>query len=178
MISLIFDTETTGLPIWNSPSDHPDQPHIVELAAELWDNGALIDSIDTLVIPPIDITPELVSIHGITTEMARDLGIPKADAIERFLGLVGRADQLVGHVVSFDVRMMRIETARATGTKWENPLDKFCTAARAKSHLKLKKNPTLTEAHEALVGETFEQAHRAGPDVAATRRVFQALIAA
>ena len=29
---LMFDTETTGLPLWKDPSDHPDQPHLVQLA--------------------------------------------------------------------------------------------------------------------------------------------------
>lgn len=33
---LVFDTETTGLPIWKEPSDHPDQPHVVDIAWTLF----------------------------------------------------------------------------------------------------------------------------------------------
>lgn len=32
-----WDTETQFLPLWKEPSEHPDQPHIVELAAVLVD---------------------------------------------------------------------------------------------------------------------------------------------
>lgn len=32
---LFFDTETTGFPHKSKPVDHPDQPHVVQLAAEL-----------------------------------------------------------------------------------------------------------------------------------------------
>ena len=30
MTILFFDTETTGLPLWREPSDHPDQPNTGE----------------------------------------------------------------------------------------------------------------------------------------------------
>lgn len=32
---LFYDTETNGLPLWSEPSEHPDQPHITQLAAEI-----------------------------------------------------------------------------------------------------------------------------------------------
>lgn len=34
---LFYDTETNGLPLWREPSNHPGQPHITQLAAELCD---------------------------------------------------------------------------------------------------------------------------------------------
>ena len=34
---LFYDTETTGLPLWSQPSEHPDQPRVVQLAALLCD---------------------------------------------------------------------------------------------------------------------------------------------
>mgnify|MGYP000116575521 FL=1 len=34
---VFFDTETSGLPLFKLPSEHPDQPHIVQLGACLVD---------------------------------------------------------------------------------------------------------------------------------------------
>ena len=36
-IALFYDTETTGLPLYDQPSDDPRQPHIVQVGAILVD---------------------------------------------------------------------------------------------------------------------------------------------
>ena len=73
-----FDTETTGLPQFKLPSDDPSQPHLVDVAALLYDEDAtLIDSFEAIIRPDGWVIPdEVAAIHGITTEMAMDLGIP------------------------------------------------------------------------------------------------------
>ena len=55
MITLLFDTETTGLPIWKEPSDSPDQPHIVDIACDLWDTETKerIDTFDAIINPGV-----------------------------------------------------------------------------------------------------------------------------
>lgn len=179
---LFFDTETTGLPLWKEPSDHPDQPHIVDLAIELWSNGEMADSFDAIVNPGVPIPDEIAEIHGITTERAIAEGIAKADAVNRFHAFVRQADLIVGHNVSFDIRMMRIETARVTGDKWENMLPTFCTMRKTTNVCKIPsakprhaqdwKWPRLGEAVHHMFGEEFEDAHRAAPDCAATRRIY------
>lgn len=175
---LFFDTETTGLPLWHEPSDSAGQPHIVELACELWDGDQQIEAFDTLVVPGVPIPADVIAIHGITDEMAAG-GIPKREAIERFLALTEGADLLVGHEVSFDVRMIRIEHSRTHGEKWENPLEKFCTSGKTMGRVRAPKadgkgikKPTLGEAIRHFFGEDFVEAHRAGPDCAASRRIF------
>lgn len=179
---LFFDTETTGLPLWKEPSDHPDQPHIVDLACELWLGDQMAEALDVIVNPGVEIPEDVAAIHGITTERAIAEGIAKAEAVERFHDLVKRADLLVGHNVSFDIRMMRIETARVTGEKWDNPLPTFCTMRKATNHCKIEKAkarfsgdwkwPNLGEAFLHFTGEPFEDAHRAAPDCAAARRIY------
>jgi len=175
---LFFDTETTGLPLWHEPSDSPDQPHIVELACELWQAGEQIDGVDTLVIPGIEIPEDVIAIHGITNEMAAG-GISKRAAIDTFLDFASRADLVVGHEVNFDVRMIRIEHSRTHGEKWECTLPKFCTSGKTMGRVRVYqadgkrlKKPTLTEAVRHFFGEDFTEAHRAGPDCAASRRIY------
>jgi DNA polymerase-3 subunit epsilon len=52
-IAIFYDTETTGLPLFKEPSEHPDQPHIVQLAGCLvdLDTRKTIASMDVIVKP-------------------------------------------------------------------------------------------------------------------------------
>ena len=69
---VVFDTETTGLPL------HPDaplekQPKIIELGAALLDEtGAVVDTFQQLLHPGEDITEEITKITGITNEQLKD----------------------------------------------------------------------------------------------------------
>ena len=57
-----FDTETTGLPLFKSPSDHPDQPHIVDICALLYTpDGVLVDSFEAMVRPDGWVIPNEVA---------------------------------------------------------------------------------------------------------------------
>lgn len=182
MLILFFDTETTGLPLWKEPSDHPDQPHVVDLACELWDGDQMVDTLDVIVNPGVPIPDDMAALHGITTERAIAEGIAKAEAVQRFHDLARRAEMLAGHNISFDVRMMRIETARVTGEKWDNPLPTYCTMRKATNLCRIEKEsarhpqdwkwPRLGEAIQHFFGEPFEDAHRAAPDCAASRRIY------
>lgn len=180
---LIFDTETTGLPLWKEPSDHPDQPRLVDIACDLWsDPETLVDSFDAIVNPGIEIPEELAALHGITTEIALAEGIMPAVMLDRFFDMVSRADLIVGHNVSFDIRMMRIEAARHTGEKWENGLPTYCTMRKATNHCRIPsprqrhpedwKWPNLGEAVQHFFGEEHVGGHRARPDTDAARRIY------
>lgn len=183
MNTLVFDTETTGLPLWNDPSDHPDQPYIVDIAASLFDpTGLEIDRFDAIVKPGVPIPEELARLHGITTEMAMESGIEIAEAHANLMALVDKASLIVGHNVSFDIRLARIQAARATGEKWDNPLPTFCTMRRTTNICKiLKANPrchndwkwpNLTEAVRHFFAEDHSNAHRARADCDATARIY------
>lgn len=180
---LIFDTETTGLPIWKEPSDHPDQPHVVDIACDLFAGpGELIDRYDAIINPGIEIPTVVSDIHGITTDLARDEGVAEDVALARFMDMVRRADLIVGHNISFDIRMMRIMAARLTGDKWENPLPTFCTMRKSTNHCQLEKAkprfsgdwkaPKLSEAYQHFFGEELANAHRARPDADAAGRIY------
>lgn len=179
---LFFDTETTGLPLWKEPSDHPDQPHVVDLSCELWDGDTLAAEYDCIINPGVPIPPEVVAIHGISDEIAQEQGISPVDAWEQFKVMVSQADLLCGHNVSFDIRMMRILSARHLGLKWEPMQPNFCTMRKSTNICKIPslkqrydtdwKWPTLTEAVRFFFDEKHSGAHRAKPDVIAARRIF------
>lgn len=93
-IGIFFDTETTGIPNWKEPSEHPDQPHIVQLAAELvdLDTQEVLDSMDVIVKPDgWIISEEMTAIHGITNEHALEVGIPEELALDMLLAMRQKA---------------------------------------------------------------------------------------
>lgn len=180
---LVFDTETTGLPLWNDPSDDPRQPHIVDLACSLYDAvGVEIERYDVLINAGVEIPAEVVAIHGITTEMTQEQGVAPAEALDNFLAMVAKAVVIVGHNVSFDLRMKRILAARVLGEKWDCPKPNFCTMRKTTGIVKKLKArprfdtdwkwPTLAEATEHFFAEPHTDAHRARPDADASARIF------
>src|SRR5262249_27328942 len=101
---LIFDTETTSLPIWGKPSEDPEQPHIVELAAILVDTvtGREIEVYDRIVKPDgWTIPDEAAKIHGIDTERALAEGEPEGEVLGEFLRMASTASLIAGFGVDF-----------------------------------------------------------------------------
>ena len=180
---VFFDTETTGLPAFKQPSDHPDQPHIVQLAALLVDvpTRRVLSTLDVMVRPDGWLIPdEAASVHGITTEMAADLGVPESLAVEMLLDLIGDRTR-VAHNQPFDARIVRIACLRhfepSQADAWTEGAAE-CTAQLSTPILKLPptdrmraagftkfKTPNLGEAVRHFTGKPLENAHSALADV-------------
>jgi DNA polymerase-3 subunit alpha len=185
---LIFDTETTGLPKrWDAPASNTDNwPRCVQIAWQLHDaSGRLLEQFDALVQPAgFNIPYDAEQIHGISTALAQKEGKPLAEILQAFKAALGRTKFLVGQNVGFDVNVMGAEFYRQGEA---NPLETFpvldtCTEETAErcqlpggrgGKFKL---PTLTELHQHLFGEPFEEAHNASADVEATTRCFLELL--
>jgi DNA polymerase-3 subunit epsilon len=177
--ALFYDTETTGLPLWKEPSDHVDQPHIVQLAAKLVNLATreVLKSMDVIIRPDGWVIPDdVIAVHGITNERAAAEGIPEAEAIDQLLAMWGDVE-LIGHNESFDRRIVRIATKRhidprdpdlaiPVSDEWK-AAKSYCTCYKARAHTKLDKNklPKLTEAYQHFFGKPMEGAHSAGGDV-------------
>lgn len=185
---LIFDTETTGLPRnWNAPlTDSDNWPRCIQIAWQLHDAmGNLIEHQDYLVQPKgFNIPFDAEKIHGISTELAQQQGIPLTEVVEKFTEALSKTKFVVGQNVGFDLNIMGAEYHRLG---MENPLPKIsvldtCTETTAQlcqlpggrgGKFKL---PTLTELHEFLFQSPFAEAHNATADVEATTRCFLELV--
>ncbi len=185
---LIFDTETTGLPKrWGAPiSDTDNWPRCIQIAWQLHDAmGNLIEHQDYLVKPEgFNIPYDAERIHGISTELAENQGVPLSEVLEKFNTALSKANFIVGQNVGFDVNIMGCEFYRlgVNSPIASMPVLDTCTEVTA-ALLKLPggrggkfKLPTLTELHSYLFNVPFAEAHNATADVEATTRCFLELI--
>lgn len=185
---LIFDTETTGLPKrWDAPiTDTDNWPRCIQIAWQLHDAmGNCIESQDYLVQPEgFNIPYDAEKIHGISTELAQEQGVPLAEVLEKFNEALGKTKFVVGQNVKFDLNIMGAEFVRGdvANPLQELPVLDTCTEHTA-SLCELPggrygkfKLPTLTELHQFLFDTPFGEAHNATADVEATTRCFFELI--
>lgn len=190
---LFYDTETNGLPLWNESSDHLLQPHITQLAAELFDadSGRTLAFMDLLIEPAgWTIPKDLEQLTGITYDLAYRFGHLIDDALHTFVTMWSEAELRVAHNESFDQRMVRIEAFRHFGPlhgfhdDWKNGAA-FCTQANSVNILNLPptermlragrnhpKSPNLGEAYEFFTGKKLEGAHNAAVDLNACKAVY------
>lgn len=180
MESLIFfDTETTGLPDWKAQSGEKHQPHIVQLAAVQVDaeTKKIIQSIDLIVKPDgWEIPQDTIDIHGITNEIALEVGIDERDVLEIFLNL-WRGSKRVAYNTTFDNRIIRIATKRYSDEEtidyWKNG-DYACAMITSKKAMGVK-SVKLVDAYKHFTGEELEGAHSAMADTLACMQVFFAV---
>ena len=185
---LIFDTETTGLPKrWDAPiTDVDNWPRCIQIAWQLHDAlGNCIDHQDYLVQPEgFNIPYDAEKVHGISTELAQEQGVPLDEVLDKFNEVLGRTKFIVGQNVKFDLNIMGAEFVRGdiANQLQELPVLDTCTEHTAElckipggrgGKFKL---PTLTELHEYLFNEPFVEAHNATADVEATTRCFLELV--
>lgn len=191
---LFYDTETTGLPGQSGGLDA--QPHLVQVGAVLFDMETRkeLSSIDlTVCADGWDIPPRSVSVHGITAEQSKVVGVKEKAAFNIFWQLWRRSTLRVGHNEGFDDQIMRYAIERYSPNeavaksaveawRWGRAI---CTMGASKNVLKIPptsrqraagfhsyKNPNLSEAYEAFFGKQFEGAHTALADTRACMDIF------
>ena len=167
---IVFDTETTGLPLGRNPpiEDTSKFPYIIQLSYILYDTdtNALLNLRDDIINIPNDviISKESTNIHGITRTICNRKGINLDKAIDDFNEQLNIADIIVGHNVAFDKRMILVESIRLNKeqyfTKQECKKKEFCTMMKCvklcgivKTSIvgeKYYKFPTLSELYTKL----------------------------
>jgi len=178
---LFFDTETTGIPLnYKAPSsDTQNWPRLVQLAWILTDELGNRIHVGNLIVKPdgFFIPADATKVHGITTQMAKEEGIPLAEAIEQFKVDLDMATSIVGHNIEFDKKIVGAEMIRL-GLKDELEKKKsYCTMQSSIDFCKIPgkygfKYPKLQELHRKLFNEDFDDAHNAMSDIEATEKCF------
>jgi len=176
---LFFDTETTGFVRKNIPHNDPNQARCCQLYGLLTtDTGEVIDEMNVIIKPNGWFVPDRVAeIHGITTAIANERGIPIKEALGKFALMVVQATLVVAHNFDFDTQIMEIESFNCPEFQWR-PGESFCTMKASTPICQIPsarggwKWPKLQEIHKHLFGCEFESAHDASADGRATMRVF------
>ena len=180
---LIFDTETSGLPHNKTApiEDLDNWPRLVQLAWQLHKgNGQLVSSGNYIIYPDgFSIPFNAEKIHGISTEMAREMGNPLTEVLDKFIQDLEKAKVLVGHNINFDNKIVGAEFLRMKKSNVLTHIQSIDTATETIDFCQLKggiggklKIPKLIELYEKLFGEPFEDAHDAAYDVNATAKIF------
>ena len=206
---LVFDTETTGLP--KSKIINPDTlnlwPHIVQFSYVIYDTALndIVESKDAIVKikDGITIPEDSIKIHGVTNEISQKNGINIEFILNEFFYHLRNVDLLVGHNISFDINMIKVELLRFIYETNCNILENeekaykynlhfltnykniSCTMQSSIDLCNIKainkfgkeyiKFPKLLELHQKLFDSTPNNLHNSFNDILVTLRCFMKL---
>ena len=180
-MQLVFDTETSGFKT----------NHIIQLAYALIDDlGNVLNKVNTSFKLPegVKIEEGAFKCHGIKDEDLKDCEPIEKSGLALFIKNCNDAKRVIGHNVSFDIRMIKNEYNRHKSKMPYLDLVKlekksFCTMKSTTQYCRISKAtqagykwPKLQELHKKLFGNNFEDAHDALADVMATHRCFVELL--
>lgn len=193
---LVFDTETTGLPMkWAKVNEVDKWPHIIQLSHILYDTDTdkIIDCYDDIIKldDNINISDESINMHGITRSQSKRRGIHICDALEKFNEIILKADVIVGHNVSFDIKMVMVELKRNNKKQFFSNssgygIKEFCTMKNSVDIckiVKIKENgdtyykyPRLAELHINLFENHPNGTHDSMADVLICLRCYYKIV--
>ena len=190
MLTLVYDTETTGLPAKGKAATLDDQPYIVQLACILYRDTTPVAHFSSYLNPWIDgkgqETPGVKFFidAGLTKAKMEPSRLESLNAMKIFHELLHKADRTVAHNARFDAGRIVDTLTRLGGgiPYWEN-VPHFCTMLTLEPIMKLPakwgkgyKWPNMDEAYRAYVDtDGFDGAHDAMNDVQATAEVLFAI---
>lgn len=185
---IIFDTETTGLPQnFNAPlTDFDNWPRMVQLAWQIHDKEGQLVEVKNFIVKPdgYTIPYNAEKIHGISTQRAQEQGVELSYVLEEFNKALEKSEFNVGHNIEFDINIVGCEYLRAGIETVLHDKKPFDTKSEETANFVAIpggrggrfKWPTLTELHEKLFDEAFNEAHNASADVEATARCFLEIV--
>lgn len=199
---LVFDVETTGLPIRNNDSSisdgktrqtkkrYPDpsdftsykDARIVQITFSLLYNNQ-IQLLSDYIIRPTDFEINNSHIHGISQERALIEGSSIEEVLNLFKYVVSRADILIAHNLEFDYNILSSECLRINRKDIVDIMNTkigICTMKSTTELCKIPgkfgyKYPKLCELYKYLFNQEPENCHNSKYDVLHTIRCFNKL---
>jgi DNA polymerase III epsilon subunit-like protein len=191
----IFDTETTGLPIFNAsrqyfdPSEtaNYDGARIIEIAYHIIDQTINEDGVFSF--KPQVMVRSLVKfegvdiqnshIHGITTTMVNEGGISTEELLNELETDFNDIDRIVAHNIKFDIHILLSECHRFGRTALIQKIlqaERACTMASGRYYMDYEKNPKLSELFEFMFHFEFKNQHSALSDCNACLKCYKQLV--
>lgn len=160
---IVFDVETTGT------DRRRDQ--VIELCVQ-FGLEPTAERETWRVKPDVPINPGAQAVHGISMEDLADCP-PFAAVADPFRQILADADVLVGYNLAFDIEMLQAEYQRLGQPALELGQKMIIDPFRLWQQCEPR---TLQDAHRRFVGDSFDEAHSASADVAATGRVLAGMV--
>lgn len=167
---LVFDTETTGLPL-HPAADLSGQPHIIEFGGTFLscETGETLEKVHFLIKPPVAISAEITKITGIAQDDVAG-ALPFAKVMPQIVAAFHGSAGCLAHNSPFDEFMIMCELRRLGIQTFEWP-SRLCTISLYRADFGY--DPKLTQLYERIIGAKLDQRHRASSDVDALVQIVQ-----
>lgn len=188
VLYLLFDLETTGLPlVYNASYEYLENwPRIVQISWCVCDSIGIGNDIKDYIVKPIDFTipPESSNIHGIYQHQAIQVGHIITNVLLDLKEDMKLCDYLVAHNLNFDKQVLLSELYRLSdveGISLVKNLQGICTKEESTEFCKLRpfrygtwKWPKLSELYYVLFSESIDslKAHNSKYDVEILKKCF------
>lgn len=179
-ITLVVDTETTGLPKRNARIEDTrdwEECRIVQIAWRLYDKlGNVVESPSFIIKPAPDVpfNEGAVKVHGISKQFATANGVPIEQVFARLHQSIKHVQTVVAHNIRFDDSVIQAEMFRNRSWKllddWTNKV-KYCTMVNATPPG--ERWPRLAVLYEKMFGRSPDgRLHSADVDVALCAEIY------
>jgi DNA polymerase III, epsilon subunit and related 3''-5'' exonucleases len=168
----VFDLETTGV---DTETARIVSAHVGVLDA----TGDVIERLDWLVDPGVEIPEQATAVHGISTSQARAQGRPASLAIAEIVAalrtLLRRDIPIVAYNAPYDLTLLNREARRHAIAPLEEPAPIIDPLVIDKAVDKYRRGKRTLELTAGFYGVPLIGAHDAGADAIAAGRVAQAI---
>ncbi|TFC99987.1 3'-5' exonuclease [Cryobacterium sinapicolor] len=168
----VFDLETTGIDVETS--------RIVSATVAIIDvTGEVLERVDWLLDPGIEIPAQATNVHGITTEHAAQNGRGAADGVAEIVATIrkhlARGLPLVAYNAPYDLTLLNRESIRYGVAPLVSPSPVVDPLVIDKAVDRYRKGKRTLEVTSAFYGVRLDDAHDSGADAIAAGRVAQAI---